>query len=90
MSETNDLRQGPVLAAAAAFEASQTVANRDALLAAIRAAKAPRFYSIAERIFVYRQGVETKIADCLNEAIATAIKDRLNVDLDVGWVPVLK
>lgn len=89
MSETNEQRNAAVFQAMTAFAAVQNVANRDALLAAWAARNAPRFYVIGDRIFLFRNGAERPVADCAAAAIAQAITDRLNTDLDNGWIPSL-
>lgn len=90
MSETNEVRQAAVLQAATEFEANQTVATRDALLAAVRAARAPRFYAVGAKLFLFRNGSELELADCRSAAVAGALRDRLNLDLDAGWIPSLQ
>lgn len=89
MSETNALRTAAILAAADALEANPTVANRDALIAAVRASRNPRFFSVSDRLYLYRQGREIPVANFSSVAFAEAIRDRLNVDLDAGWIPGL-
>lgn len=87
--ELDEVRQEKIIAAALAFEADRTVAKRDALFAAVVASKAPRFYQIQDRVMFYRQGEEIGIAHCRSGAVAQAMVDRLNTDLDAGWVPSL-
>lgn len=89
MSETNQERTGPVLQAATEFEQDPTTANRAVLLAAVRAAKAVRFYAVGGRLFVFAGGTERQLAECRGPAVAEALRDRLNADLDAGWVPAI-
>lgn len=89
MSETNDQRNAAVFQALAAFAAAQTVQNRDALLAAWTTRQAPRFYAVNGNLFLVRGGAEKMAGNMASQSIAEAIADRLNVDLGLGWVPVL-
>ena len=87
--ETRDLREDPVIQAAREYEANATPTTRDALFVAVRAARALRFYSREGRLFLFRAGASRAVADCRSGAIAEALRDRLNTDLDAGWVPDL-
>lgn len=89
MSQTNEQRNAAVFQALAAFAAAQTAQNRDALLAAYAARNAPRFYAVNGDLILFRNGAEKVAGNMASQPIAEALADRLNVDLGLGWVPVL-
>ena len=90
MSELREVRERQIINAAIAFEADRTTPKRDALFAAVIASKAPRFYVVdGTRVFLFKQGREIFVSDYHNPEVAAVIVERLNLDLDNGWVPTL-